>query len=572
MLKSDDTLFSMPILVVDDEPTNTRLLDKILTKAGYQFVIVTNDPRQTLTLFDAHRPGVILLDLNMPYLDGFAVLEQLRTHTPNTMPPVVVLTAQSDQTSRLRALQGGARDFVTKPFDRAELLVRIQNMLAIQLAEQQRLRFYAHFDSVTGLPNRTYTMQLLQQTFGNALDDTQSTTILLLALQQFKRINQSFGYEAGDDLLRLLKDRLQQLLIGQRTVLGRVEGARFLIVLPGLGKDSAVLADFIENLIARLHSPIELNGVEIRPALHIGAAVYPEDATNTADLLARAEAALAQAQQQTDLPYAFCDPGTDARVREQLEFEAELHRALEREEFFLVYQPQFDLATGRIRGVEALLRWRHPIRGIVSPAQFIPVLEQTGLILQVGEWLLQAALMQARQWQQAGFPPLCMAVNLSPRQFQGNNLLTQIETALSTSGVKTDQIELEVTESLLVEDFPGTLQLLQTLEQMGIKIALDDFGTGYSALTYLHAFPFHVIKIDRSFVSTIGHSPKSEALLQGIVQLGKSLQLEIIAEGIETEAQRQHLLGLNCDTGQGFGLCRPKLPHELEALLKTGYL
>ncbi len=569
---ASNLLFHMPILVVDDEPTNTKLLDRILSKAGYQSIIVTNDPCQTIPLFHQHQPGVILLDLNMPQMDGFSVLSELRTNSPDTMPPVVVLTAQSDQASRLKALQGGARDFVTKPFDRTELLVRIENMLALKQAEQERVRFYAYFDSVTGLPNRTYSVEMMRDLLANSAQKKRAVAVLMLSLQQFKRINQSFGHENGDRLLKLCKERIQTVLTGKQVILGRMEGARFLIVIPGVDSECSHLTDHIQKMTDAVQVPAEINGIEIRPISRIGIALFPVDADNTNDLLARAEAALAIANQQTHHAYAFCNPGTDAKVREQLELEAELHRALERQEFFLVYQPQVELITGRICGVEALLRWRHPHRGVVAPDQFIPMLEDTGLIIPASEWIMREAFRQIVTWHSAGIENLRIAVNLSPRQFQSNNLIAQIRQAIAETGIETHWVELEVTESLLIEDFPGTRQLLDKLTALGIRIALDDFGTGYSALTYLHAFPFHALKIDRSFVSSIGGSPKSEALLRGIIQLAKSLQFEVIAEGIETDVQRRYLLDHDCETGQGFGFCRPMLPTDLEPILQQSII
>ncbi len=569
---ASNLLFHMPILVVDDEPTNTKLLDRILSKAGYQSIIVTNDPCQTIPLFHQHQPGVILLDLNMPQMDGFSVLSELRTNSPDTMPPVVVLTAQSDQASRLKALQGGARDFVTKPFDRTELLVRIENMLALKQAEQERVRFYAYFDSVTGLPNRTYSVEMMRDLLANSAQKKRAVAVLMLSLQQFKRINQSFGHENGDRLLKLCKERIQTVLTGKQVILGRMEGARFLIVIPGVDSECSHLTDHIQKMTDAVQVPAEINGIEIRPISRIGIALFPVDADNTNDLLARAEAALAIANQQTHHAYAFCNPGTDAKVREQLELEAELHRALERQEFFLVYQPQVELITGRICGVEALLRWRHPHRGVVAPDQFIPMLEDTGLIIPASEWIMREAFRQIVTWHAAGIENLRIAVNLSPRQFQSNNLIAQIRQAIAETGIETHWVELEVTESLLIEDFPGTRQLLDKLTALGIRIALDDFGTGYSALTYLHAFPFHALKIDRSFVSSIGGSPKSEALLRGIIQLAKSLQFEVIAEGIETDVQRRYLLDHDCETGQGFGFCRPMLPTDLEPILQQSII
>ncbi|MBK1648409.1 EAL domain-containing protein [Rhabdochromatium marinum] len=570
---ASNPLLSYTILVVDDEPTNTKVLEKVLSKAGYTSVMTTNDSRETLSLVEHHRPGVVLLDLNMPNLDGFAVLAQLQGSFQNNCPPVVILTAQSDQASRLHALQGGARDFLTKPFDRAELLVRIENMLTLRQAEEERLRFYSQYDSLTGLPNRDYCIRLLEDNLANCQDEP--VAFLVLALQRFNRVNQSLGHEAGDRFLCSFKDRMLSLLPTRQAIIGRIDGTRFLIAL--LGMDTTHLnnlADQLQHLLDELHAPLQIDEVDFRPTVHIGASIFPKDGRHAPELLARAETALTRARAQTDLSYAFSDATTDARVREQIQLESELHRALEREEFFLVYQPQVSLADGRIVGVEALLRWRHPSRGVVPPDQFIPLLEETGLIIPAGEWIIDQSCAQARDWLQRlpDQAALRVAINLSPRQFQSNNLLEQLENALKRYALPPAQLELEVTESLLIEDFPGTHQLLTQLGDMGLRIALDDFGTGYSALTYLQAFPFHAMKVDRSFVSTVGRSRKSEALLKTIVQIGKSLELEVIAEGIETKEQYDFLRRHDCDFAQGFGLARPQPAAEVEALLREGYL
>lgn len=570
---ASNPLLSYTILVVDDEPTNTKVLDKILSKAGYTSVVATNDSREALALVQRHRPGVVLLDLNMPHLSGFDVLDHLKSELNDDCPPVVILTAQSDQPSRLQALQSGARDFLTKPFDRAELLVRIENMLALRQAEEERLRFYSQYDNLTGLPNRDYSIRLLEDNLTNRQDEP--IAVLLLALQRFSRINQSLGHEAGDRFLCAFKDRILKLFPQRQTIIGRLEGARFLIVM--LGQEAVNLgnlADRLQHLLDDLYQPLQIDEVEFRPTAHIGASIFPKDGRSARELLASADSALTRARNQADLGYAFADASTDTQVREQIQLETELHRALEREEFFLVYQPQVALTDGRIVGVEALLRWNHPSRGVVPPDQFIPLLEETGLIIPAGEWILDQACAQARTWFDTleNQSALRIAINLSPRQFQSNNLLEQIKNAIKRYNIPPHQLELEVTESLLIEDFPGTHQLLTQLDTMGVRIALDDFGTGYSALTYLQAFPFHAMKVDRSFVSTVGGSRKSEALLRTIVQIGKSLELEVIAEGIETKAQFDFLRNHGCDLGQGFGLSRPQPVGELESLLTNSHI
>ncbi|MFW6349245.1 MAG: putative bifunctional diguanylate cyclase/phosphodiesterase, partial [Thiohalospira sp.] len=291
------------------------------------------------------------------------------------------------------------------------------------------------------------------------------------------------------------------------------------------------------------------------------------DGTSPADLLRQTEIALARVSDSADIPYAFADPATDRALRHRLDLETELHRAVSDDEFFLDYQPQFRLSDGRMTGVEALLRWHHPERGVVSPAEFIPLLEDTGLILEVGRWILDTAAAQAKAWNASGLPRLRMAVNLSPLQVRGGRLLADIMQTLARTRLPEEQLELEITESLLIEDLEGTRRILDILQGMGIRLALDDFGSGFSALSYLHAFPFHTLKVDRTFIQAIGQSDRSQGLLRSIIEMGQNLRMDVVAEGIETEAQAAYLRAHGCEIGQGFGLARPGPPEEVAALV-----
>ena len=423
-------------------------------------------------------------------------------------------------------------------------------------AEQERLHYHANFDTVTGLPTRRYTLTLLADAIRRSQRGERPVAVVALTLPQVTRISQGFGEEMADHLFQKAVNSLRDALANHPHFIGIGERGRFLVVLEGLEEKGLRLSVFMQELLARMGAELAEESPDLRLDPRAGAALYPDDGADEETLVAQAEAALSRSLDSDGPAFHLADPAENERLRDQLALEADLHHALERAELFLVYQPQFDLASGAIVGSEALLRWQHPERGVISPAQFIPMLEETGLIDPVGEWLLREALGQAMAWSE-GDLPLPMAVNLSPRQFQSGRLLEQITDALAETGFPEQRLELEITESLLLASEDNIHQILATLQGMGIELALDDFGTGYSALSYLQAFPLTTLKIDRAFVAASSDSKQSEELLRGIVGLGRGLSMDVVAEGIETEAQRTFLRDLGCPRAQGFGLARP---------------
>lgn len=424
-------------------------------------------------------------------------------------------------------------------------------------AEAERIHFYSNFEPKTGLPQRAYTLTLLEAMVERCRGNDTGAGVLVLELGNLQRIRNGYGAETADSLLQEATTRLSDGLAAHPHILGLNQTDQFLLGLECMDSPSQRLPALVQHLLEQMQQTFETDGRQFDLYPRLGVAVFPDEGEDPHTLLRSAEAALTQVAEQQDSAYSFSDPHNQARMREQLELESDLRSALDNGEFFLVYQPQYRLSTGKMIGAEALLRWRHPERGVISPAQFIPLLEETGLIEEVGEWLLGEALRQGRVWHQAGWGDLHMAVNLSPRQIKSRQLLKQITTALERTGFPEDQLELEITESLLLENDSATQRTMQILQGMGIEVALDDFGTGYSALTYLHTFPLQTLKIDRAFVWTIGQSRQGEALLRGIVELGKALSMNIVAEGIEN-ADHQTFLQQHSDLrGQGFGLGKP---------------
>ena len=562
------TLDTIPLLIVDDERANCLLLKKIFEKQGFENVLTTTDPTETAGLYRAHHPGIVLLDINMPQMNGFEVLAQLQEQEGDALAPILVISAQGDQETRVQALQQGARDYVSKPFNQVELVARVENLLALQVAEQQRLHFANHFDPITELPNRDYGLTLL----GHLLEESDSTTarmaLAVLELESYQRLVQTYGYAVADAFLLTCIERIQSTLAPTPHILGRLEGGSLLIGIRGeTAQNYTELTNCAEAILGAVTPPVRLEEAEVRPEPRLGAALFQYDADTVEGLLAEAQSALGQIRGQQDQTLAFADSTANNNLRSRLQLEADLEAALNRHEFFIEYQPQYDLSNARILGAEALIRWQSPERGRVSPGAFIPALEETGLIHEAGKFLIASVFAQLAAWREAGHRALKVAINLSPRQIEGSPLPAILKEALAEHGIPPSAVELEVTESLLLSGKDTTRKALEEMERMGFSIALDDFGTGYSALSYLHNYPFHKVKIDRSFVTAMDTEPKGEPLVRGILNLSHDLGLVTVAEGIEESQQEAKLGEMGCRIGQGFKFCKPVDPAAFEALL-----
>ena len=426
---------------------------------------------------------------------------------------------------------------------------------------EQKLSEMASFDALTGLPNRNLLNDRLVQSLAHARRVDGLMAVGFVDLDRFKIINDTLGHDAGDELLKEIARRLSGCLRSSDTV-ARQGGDEFVVVLNDLlrPEDATVVA---QKLLDALSPPMTLNGREIVPGASLGFALYPQDGDNLQALLMSADKAMYAAKQAGRGQFRFFDPGLNRVANDWLEVGAELHHALERGEFELHYQPKVDLKSGAITGVEALLRWRSPDMGLVPPNKFIPILEETGLILEVGEWVIARACRQARLWQEQGLPPLRIAVNLSPRQFQQRDLAQRIRTLIDQPDFLPEYLELEITESMVMQHVERAIATLEELRQIGIHIAIDDFGTGYSSLAVLKRFPIDCLKVDRSFVRDIPEDADDMAITRAVILLAHSLGLAVVAEGVETEAQREFLVDCGCDEMQGFLFSRPLPAAEL---------
>ncbi len=452
----------------------------------------------------------------------------------------------------------------------------IQDVTDLRKAEEQ-IRYLAYFDGLTGLANRELFNDRLEKALAAGLRRQRTMALLFLDLDRFKLINDSLGHHIGDQLLIETANRISSSVRDADSVarinpdestfcVSRLGGDEFTVLLTDLGRpeEAAIAA---KRIIASVCQPLVLEGNEIVVTTSVGISVFPFDGQDAETLMKNADTAMYEAKQLGRNNYQFFKEALNLSTSNRFGLEKDLRKALEREELCLWYQPQYRLATGEVIGAEALLRWEHPERGMVSPAEFIPIAEETGLIIPITEWVLSNACRQASKWQSLDRPPLQVAVNISGQNFAQQNLEQLVTEALKSSGLAAELLELELTESVLMENKRVVRQVLEQLNSLGVNTAIDDFGTGYSSLSYLQSFPIQTLKIDRSFIARISDNPSDTAIIRAIVAMAQSLELAVIAEGIETEAQQSFLKEQGCEHGQGFLFSRPLPAAEFTELL-----
>jgi diguanylate cyclase (GGDEF)-like protein/PAS domain S-box-containing protein len=435
-----------------------------------------------------------------------------------------------------------------------------------RMQTQERLHYLAHHDVLTELPNRVLFMDRLEHTLLQAHRSKRLIAVLFLDMDRFKNINDTLGHDVGDRMLQAFGARLRECVRESDTV-ARLGGDEFAIILEGIANVDDVPAT-AKKILKAFEQPFHDNGRELFITGSIGISLHPDDGMDANTLLKNADTAMYRAKDTGRNNYHFYSADMSAKAFERLMLETNLRHALERQEFLLYYQPQVDMNTQKIVGVEALLRWQHPEQGLVSPTEFIPLLEDTGLIVPVGEWVLQTACNQVMSWTKAGLPPINLAVNLSSRQFGTLNLADIINRILEDTGFDPTRLELEITESVIMENAQETINTLNTLDKMGIRFAIDDFGTGYSSLSYLKRFPIHTLKIDYSFVHDITTDPDSAAIAMAIIAMANNLNLMVVAEGVETEGEFAFLRAYGCNYMQGYLHSKPVSADTLKELLE----
>ena len=427
---------------------------------------------------------------------------------------------------------------------------------------EEQIRFLAQHDALTKLPNQTLLLDRIGQALNGLHRKECRAGVLLLDLDRFKLVNDTLGHDVGDRLLEQVADRLRQTLRETETI-ARLGGDEFVVLVPEV--ESIESLSFIaRKIIDSLSVPYQLGETELQVTPSIGISVAPDDGDDPRTLMRNADAAMYHAKDLGRNNFQFFAQTMNVVVRERLSIENDLRRALERDEFVLHYQPQVNCRTGQVTGMEALIRWQHPRRGMVPPNDFIQVAEETGIIVLIGAWVLREACRQARIWHDQGLD-IRIGVNLSARQFQQADLMRQVRDALDTSGIDPGKLELEITESMLMEDPMAAAELLRQIATMGIRLAVDDFGTGYSSLAYLKRFPLHRLKIDRSFVRDISTDPNDAAIVSAIVAMAESLRMEVIAEGVEEAQQLHYLDRVGCCSIQGYFFSKPKPADQFSA-------
>jgi diguanylate cyclase (GGDEF)-like protein len=568
-----DGPFAVPtsalVMMVDDEPLMLEIVQAFLEEAGYRRFVMTSEPEKAISLLEERLPDILLLDLSMPSMSGFDILERVRAHERLRFTPVIILTAETASQAKLRALSLGATDFLTKPVDPSELELRLRNAIALK-AYQDRL---ADFDALTELPNRRKFLGEVSA----ALSSVRACALLHIDLDDFKRINEMLGQYAGDRLLCLVAKLIQSTLIEIQLQAGlgkaeaqitptvaRVGANGFGVLLRNVDsvRDADTVADVARRVLDALTQSLELDGHELFVTASVGIAMAPVDGHDGATLLKHAEMAMYQAKRSGRDCVHFYSVAMNARAKERLSLESQLRRAVEREELMLCYQPKVAVASGIITGAEALVRWNHSDLGFVPPAKFIPLAEELGLIVEIGRWVLRTACADLSGWAQKNLPPLSVSVNVSGIQFKQDDVLDIVRAALANnSGLPSERLVLELTETMLMENSRASIAMLHELKSVGIRLSVDDFGTGYSSLTYLSRFPIDELKIDRSFVTGVEDDCHSRAIVSAILALARELNLTTVAEGVETPAQLAFLRIRQCDEYQGF-LCSPPVPAQ----------
>jgi diguanylate cyclase (GGDEF)-like protein/PAS domain S-box-containing protein len=435
-----------------------------------------------------------------------------------------------------------------------------------RIETEKKLQFLAHHDVLTDLPNRSLFLDRLKQALASARWHDRTVVVLFMDVDRFKNINDTLGHESGDQLLREMSKRLISSL-RERDTIARFGGDEFVIMLDDVARISDV-DKLVKKIQQSLEMPFRIKGSDLHVTASIGISLFPNDGEDSSTLLRNADLAMYRAKDDGRNSYEFYSADMTTRAFERLTLENSLRQALDRQEFQIYYQPQVETQTGMIVGFEALLRWQHPQLGLVAPDNFVPLLEDTGLIIPVGEWVLQTACEQLAQWHQQGFDSLRLAVNLSSRQFSSTDLANKVKSIIEICGVSTDLLDLEITESLLMTQSGMEQKILGALAGLGIRLSIDDFGTGYSSLSYLRRLSIDVLKIDRSFVIDIPGDPDAAAITEAIVKLGQTLRLDLIAEGVETKAQLDFLKSIGCTLVQGFLFSKPLPAKEAAELLQ----
>jgi diguanylate cyclase (GGDEF)-like protein len=549
----------------------------------YRVMVAGNGARALEIINGPTPPDLVLLDIVMPGIDGYEVCRRIKSTPLGARLPVIFVTVIDATHQKVRGFELGAADYITKPFDIDEVRARVRHHLelsqlrrfledllsqrtAMLQVSEEKYRTLVHRDSLTGLPNRVLFAELLQHAVRSAERNRSQFALLLLDLDNFTIINESLGHSIGDQLLIEVARRLGTVVPDGDT-LARVGGDEFdaLIELPEGSPSSDLRA---QQMLDALSEPFRIGDKTIYANASIGIALYPSDGHDAEALQSNANAALHQAKVQGRGMMRYFSPEMSQRARARLTLEADLRQAIERGDLRLHYQPQVDVASGRITGLEALVRWEHPERGMIPPADFIPFAEENGMIVPIGAWVLGEACRQIRAWQDAGIGAPTVAVNVSAVELTRGQLVEVWRKALATSGIEPACLELELTETAVIADQTHSFATVSGLKSLGLHISIDDFGTGYSSLGYLQQLAVDKLKVDMSFVTDMTTNAGNASIVNAVIALGHSLGLAVVAEGVETMEQAAQLRALDCDIIQGYLISRPLPADEMSRFLR----
>ncbi len=555
------------VLLIEDNPGDARLIREMLAEEeGSPFELQFAERlSKGLEALAKGGPALVLLDLSLPDSFGLETFAKVYAHSPAV--PIIVLTGNDDQTVALSAVKGGAQDYLVKTRLDRELLLRSMQYSIERKRYQVQLEHQANYDALTGLPNRNLLHDRMRQAV-YAQRQPRSMAVAFMDLDNFKFVNDSLGHGAGDKLLKGMADRLRAVLREGDTV-ARLGGDEFVVILNDQGSEEVIFRA-MQRISAEIAQPMVIDGHELTVTCSAGVSMFPQDGADFDTLLKNADAAMYRAKDHGRSNVQFYTSEMNERINERVALENALRRALERNELSLHFQQKRDLRSGALAGAEALVRWNHPEWGLLRPERFIPLAEETGLIVAIGEWVLHDACRQARAWLDRGLEPGRVSVNLSARQFRQEGLVRMVSRVLEDTGIEPARIELELTESMVMHNVSSAIATLHGLKSLGVALSVDDFGTGYSSLAYLKDFPIDTLKIDRSFVRDIGRGGDHEGVIaQAVISLGHALHLKVIAEGVETDDQVRFLKRHGCDEVQGFFYGEPVPPAEHARLLQN---
>lgn len=590
----EESLYHRAKILVCDDDINVRLLTRQCLEAENMVVIEAADGPEAIDVFVRERPDLVFLDVEMPGMTGLEVCQRIRQMPQGESIPIMIVTGSDDRQSIDQGFEAGATQYKTKPVNWSLLGRDVQYMLRASDAfnalkrQEDRLRYLAYYDPLTSLPNRRSFNEQLNRILKRCRRHKTSAALMFIDLDHFKRINDSIGHGRGDRLLVEIAKRLtvelreddainyytdnsaeNEDIPTSNTEIARLGGDEFTVVLSDVSD-----IDHIERIARRIHAtlsepiPLQSHNPVVTPS--IGIAVYPQDGDDPDTLVRNADTAMYAAKSDGRSCVRFYDEEMNARAVEQLKMEEELRDALINNELELRYQPQIDTNNGEVVSMEALVRWKHPVRGMVSPLEFIPVAERTGQIIELGEWVLGEVARHCLYWDSLGLRPFRVCINISPLQFNQGNLTQSIGDFLEKASLNADRIELELTESAIMTDAETNIEKLRELKALGLELAVDDFGTGYSSLSYLKRFPIDTLKIDQSFVADLD-SPDGAAIVDAIIALSKTLNLRVIAEGIENPEQLRYLVDKGCDLLQGYYFARPLYPEDVPDMLRQDF-